>query len=426
MWNSRSIETVDRSHFSSCFRKPLYKSYCFSKVPATVESFFTSNFSRALPKDCVGDISEPFDSVILFLLDGFGWRFFEECSHDYPFLRRFVDEGVVSKITSQFPSTTAAHITSVSTAQEVGKHSIYEWFCYEPSVDRIIAPLLYSIAGDKTLGNLEKLGVKPENIYPKSTFYMQLKKQGIDSFVIQPESIINSAYSKSVTKGAHPLAYVDFEQGLKTLCEGVNEKGGAPSYFFVYFSDIDSCGHRCGVDSKEFKEVIKSCMQSLEKFFYQQVSRGKRKIACLLTADHGMISVDPRTTVYVNKEIPELLDLIESNSEGRKLVPAGSCRDLFLHIKKGKLSAAEQLLKTHLSSIAEVYQSSELIKNGFFGSKSPSLRFREKIADLVVLPFENQSVWWYEKGKFEQHFYASHGGLSPAEMEIPFLFLPIM
>lgn len=426
MFNHKSIEKVNRSIYAQCFRKPLYSSYCFSKITGSIENLFTGNCPRkSLPLDCVNFSDSTYDVVILFLLDGFGWRFFEKYYEEYPFLKRFVQEGVVSKITSQFPSTTAAHVTTINTGQEVGRTGIYEWFYYEPKVDRIIAPLLFSIAGEKTLGSLEKLGVTPEQIFPKKTFYQHLKQQKIDSFIIQPENIINSHYSKTVTKGAHPLAYMHFDQGLKTLCEGVNQQVNTPTYFHVYFSDIDSSGHRNGIESKEFDETVAKCMRSLEESFYQLVERGKKKIACLVTADHGMCAVKPSSTFYLNKEVPEILEMISTNAQGKLLAPCGSCRDLFLHIKKSKLDHAQSLLQKKLQDKALVVRSEELIDQNFFGSRAVSQTFLEKVGNLVILPFEQQSVWWYEKGVFEQHFYGSHGGLTPSEMDSIFLFLSL-
>ena len=41
------------------------------------------------------------------------------------------------------------------------------------------------------------------------------------------------------------------------------------------------------------------------------------------------------------------------------------------------------------------------------------------VANLVALPYRHESVWWYEKDKYEQKYFGHHGGLTPQEMEIP-------
>jgi len=63
-----------------------------------------------------------------------------------------------------------------------------------------------------------------------------------------------------------------------------------------------------------------------------------------------------------------------------------------------------------------VVKTEDLIQAGYFGAEVSS-RFRERVGNLVVLSYRYESVWWYEKGKFEMPYYGHHGGLTPQEME---------
>ena len=116
---------------------------------------------------------------------------------------------------------------------------------------------------------------------------------------------------------------------------------------------------------------------------------------------------------------------MKQNKKGIPLVPAGSCRDLFLHFTEESKGQALQILSKHLNGIAECYDVEDLIRAGFFGSSRVSQTFLDRVGNVVILPFEKQSVWWYERGKFEQNFYGSHGGLTPGEMDSIFLFAEI-
>ncbi|NNM43442.1 MAG: phosphodiesterase, partial [Chlamydiae bacterium] len=170
MLNNLSIDAVNGSNFRETLRKPLYESYCFSKIPDTIKKLLGVRSVDPLPADCI-KTSEIYEDVILFFIDGFGWVFLEKNQGSQPFLQRTFEKGIVSKITSQFPSTTACHVTTMNTGLPVAKTGIYEWFYYEPKVDDVIAPFLFSFAGDKHSGSLEKTGIPPEEIYPFSTFY---------------------------------------------------------------------------------------------------------------------------------------------------------------------------------------------------------------------------------------------------------------
>jgi hypothetical protein len=80
------------------------------------------------------------------------------------------------------------------------------------------------------------------------------------------------------------------------------------------------------------------------------------------------------------------------------------------------LEEAQSFLAQRLEGKADVVKTDYLIQNGYFGPEVSS-RLRERIGNLVILPYRYESVWWYEKGKFEQKFFGHHGGLTPQEME---------
>jgi len=94
---------------------------------------------------------------------------------------------------------------------------------------------------------------------------------------------------------------------------------------------------------------------------------------------------------------------------------------MFLYINDGMLDDAVEFLGTRLHNVAEVHPVSHLIDEGLFGTDTPVESFLSRVGDLVILPYAHQSVWWYEKGKFEMKFKGHHGGLTPEEMEIPLI-----
>src|SRR6185437_12781230 len=212
---------------------------------------------------------------------------------------------------------------------EVGQHGIYEWFYYEPAVDAVIAPLLYSFAGDKQPGTLQKTDLCLKTICPFDTVYEQLHQKGVESTIFQHASIGESPYSQWVFRGAEHLSYETLAGGLDRLVDKMETKKG---YFYLYFGDIDAAAHRHGVDSKEVEAMVDVCFRSLEEHFWKKLQKSDRKTAVLLTADHGMVDIYPDQTFYLNLKIPEMVSLLQKNRQGKPIVPAGSCRDFFLHV----------------------------------------------------------------------------------------------
>jgi len=60
-----------------------------------------------------------------------------------------------------------------------------------------------------------------------------------------------------------------------------------------------------------------------------------------------------------------------------------------------------------------------MIEEGYFGPLPPSPDFLARVSPLVILPHDEQTVWWYEEGRYNMRFYGLHGGLSAREMAIP-------
>jgi Type I phosphodiesterase / nucleotide pyrophosphatase len=416
MINPASLAAVDAARFGSTFMRPLYDSYGFAQIPQTVRACLTGDDRRGVPFGPRDDLYQQYDSVVLFFIDAFGWRFFEQYRDRSPFLKRFADEGLVCKLTTQFPSTTAAHVTTIHTGLPVGQSGVYEWFYYEPSLDTLIAPLLFSYAGDATRNTLAQAGADPSLLYPTRTLYQDLRQHGVDSFVFTHQGYARSPYSSVVTNGAQIVAYRSFPEALVSLGQLLDSRQRR-TYCLLYLDSIDTACHHYGPDSPQTAAEIEVFLAAIEIVFQRSIARSHRRTLVLLTADHGQTAIDPATTIYLNRSVPQLRPYLKTNRAGQPLVPAGSSRDMFLYVEDTYLEQATDLLRRALDGRAEVHQVRELIAQGFFGPGQPSAAFASRVGNLVILPYANESVWWYEQGKFEQIFYGSHGGLTRDEME---------
>ena len=425
MLNSNSLNAVNGAKYSRSFVKPLYDTYCFSALPQTVEFLLTGEGESALPGDCFGSLPTKYDKMILFFVDAFGWRFFRQYAEIYPFLKTFLRHGTVSQMTSQFPSTTAAHVTCMHTGLNAGQSGVYEWNYYEPLVDEVITPLLFTYAGEKKRDSLKRSGIPAEAFFPTQTFYQKLQTRGITSYVFQHESYTPSTFSDIVYKGATVFSFKRLSEALSNLAELVLADTAPITYYFLYFDKIDAICHTYGPKSRQFEETVDTFLRMMEELFYKKLSGKVGQTLLILTADHGQVEVDPRRTFYLNKHSSEIEQYLQRNQGGKLLVPAGSARDMFLHVKEERIDEAVVLLQKHLADIAEVYYTEQLVAQHFFGSSEPSKEFLARVGNVVILPHQHETVWWYEEGKFDMHFKGHHGGLTPEEMEIPLLLLPL-
>jgi hypothetical protein len=428
MLNEVALQAVRQSLCGpdGLFRRPLYDSYGFARLPATLEYLLTGNEETrrlALPGDVLGDLSRPCKTVILLLVDGFGWQLFQRYSPRFPFLSRFLDRGVISPITAQFPSTTAAHMTTLHTGLPVGPTGIHEWFYYEPVIDAVVAPLLFSLAGERDRETLAAKGVDPNALFPGPRLYQRWQELGIASTVFQDEKYADSAYSRTMMAGARRQGFATVADGLKQLVEALLQPGER-RYFFFYIDTIDHRAHSDGLTSPEFEGQVESTFQRLEESFFGPLAGRLSDAVLVMSADHGQVPTDSAEPIYLNLAWPELPSLLKTNTAGEVIRFGGSGRDLFLYVRPECLEQVEARLKEMLAGKSEVWRTRPLVEEGFFGPP-PHDRLLPRLGDLVILPFAGRSVFWFEEDRFRMRHKASHGGLTPEEMDTGVYVLPM-
>lgn len=399
---------------------PRYDATCFSHLPALIHSAITGEESPLLVQ---AGLQGPFRKVITIFADAFGWRFFSRYADGYPALRRFLDQGSVVRLTSQFPSTTAAHVTTMFTGEEVGQHGVYEWNYYEPSLDMVITPLLFTYAGSRESEKLWEFNPAPERMFPPPRMLMDFEAQGVKSYVFLNRLFAHSTFSTVMTRGAEVIPFATLPQALTILRYMLLETSG-PALFHLYYEALDAIAHEHGPESPHLEAEIDTFLTVLERQFFARV-KGDEGTLVLLFADHGVMKVSPETTMYVNRHplFERLRPLLRTNARGDVLAPAGSPRDMFFYVREGAEEEARDLLARITEGRADVVLTRDLIEQGAFGNLPLSGRFTQRVGNVVVLPHPTESVWWYEKDRFEQKQRGHHGGLSPEEMEIPLLML---
>jgi predicted AlkP superfamily pyrophosphatase or phosphodiesterase len=340
----------------------------FADVPVLVERLLTSG-----GRDRVGVV----------LLDAFGRRFRERHAA-HPFLRRLT----VTELTTQFPSTTTAHVTTMHTGRPVGEHGLYEWNVYEPSLDAVVIPLLHRRSGG------EKLGIAPTAFRAGDTLYQRLPAT---STVLQPAAFSPSTYDGVFAAGSRLQPYATFAEGVAGFFDAL--AGGG--YAYLYWDQIDFNGHMHGPASPEFDAAIVAALDALEE--------GLRAIPgalLLVTADHGQVTVDPERVEWLDELWPELPGLLAHR-------PAGSGRDVFLHTRPGAAREVAAGLAAHVD--ADVRLVEDMVADGLFGTVGPALRAR--LADVCVLPPPPRTAWLRSAADRTHGFRGHHGGLDPDETE---------
>lgn len=426
MINQNSIDAVNASRVYGQFVKPLYESYCWANLPRTIRKLISGRGNGHLPEDVFQGLSfTPFDRVILIFLDGFGWQLFERNRERYPFLKRFGEEGVASKLTSMFPSTTTAHTSLLYTRMLPSQTGLYEWQYYEPLADAMIIPLIWGYV-DGERESLAASGLKTSDLYPNKSLFLNLQSGNSDhvySSTYQPYEIMASSTSRQFMRGSIRHGYKTIAEALIHLSDSAILERHSKAFYTLYIDSLDAVEHRNGPDSRQTAAELDTLMIQFERLLHANLRGRAKNTVVLIASDHGQIGFDPQETIYLDEVMDKLSPMLRTTRSGAPLLPAGSRRDMFLYTHPEALDDAHGFLSEWLDGRALVLKTEQLIAEGFFGPLPPSERFLERVGNLTILPLDNNTVWWRGNTKPRLDLRGMHGGLSPEEMETPFLAL---
>jgi predicted AlkP superfamily pyrophosphatase or phosphodiesterase len=415
------LKLIEKEKKEGDFIYPFYEKYCFSKIPSTILNFFgvkTENKSSISKMNKTIEF-EKTNKLILLIVDGFGFNQWSNYYMQHEFFAKISKRGTVFPITSVFPSTTANAITCINSGLTPQEHALPEWVIYFKEIDQIINTVHFKPLGSKQNDELLELGINPTILFDGKTIHQKLKEEKVDTFTFIDESIAQSVYSKLVFEGSTIRPAVNNSDLIIKLRKQLERTKG-PGYFYLYLGNLDSIAHKYGPHTEEYKTELTSLSFLLEKELVEKIDAKTAKESLLfVTADHGQLNTDPQKTVYLNR-YKKLVQNFQKSPNNKAILPTGSPRDVFLHIKPDKIQETREFLSSELKEKAEVIESEEAINRGLFGMGKPKTEFLDRIGNLLILPHGNHTIWYkHPKGR-EFDLLGFHGGLNSDEMLVPF------
>ena len=397
---------------------PMYKSYCLSNIPETILSLFGVKTKRpTLPKSLFG--KGKFKKIIVLLIDGFGYEQWLKNYKHHEFFRKITEKGKLVPLTSVFPSTTAAAMTSVHTGLTPQEHTLNEWYVYFKEADMILASLPFMPLDKKLNDKFKKMKLSPRILFRGKSVYSKLKKRGIKPFAFADSTYSDSSYSKMVYKGSKITPFINSSDMVVKLRKAVNKEKGR-AYFLAYFGDVDMMSHEYGPNTEEYKAELSTFSNLIKRELLEKIDKKTAKETLLIvTADHGQLNTRPKKTIYLNG-YKKLVRNFKKSRKGRSILPSGGPRDMFLHIREDKVDEVFKYLSKKLGKKAKIMKTSDAFEKGLFGIGKPKKEFIERVGNILILPNKNETIWYRHVKGWKFKFLGHHGGLTREEMLIPF------
>lgn len=397
--------------------RPDYRTLGFAQIPSAVEILLGIRRQDDHPFGSILHryLHPEIKNVILLLIDGFGYHQLKRYSK-CPFIERLEKRGDIVPISTLFPSTTAASVTTINSGLTPQEHGLMEWRLYMEEVDGIVVTLPFHLYGDSRNNSLTKIGVSPEILFSGESLHTRLHNRGMKTHSILHHSYAESPYSKISQKHSDIVEYVDASDMVVQLRERLKNNRSS-AYFYVYYDILDQMCHRYGPHSDAHRASINGLMHLLKTELLDKADRrAAEKTVLIVTADHGHVRMDSNTTIYLN-QCPDLDDAFAvSPVSGKPILPWGSPRDVFMKVKEDRVDETIASLHRFLDGRAAVLKSQEEADNGLFGIGTEHAQFRSRIGNILIVPYEDETVWYMHPGFDRMIRRGMHGGMSPEEM----------
>ena len=319
---------------------------------------------------------------MLVLLDAFGWRFFDRHAERHPLLRRMLADGTVAKLTTQFPSTTAAHVTTMHTGRPVAEHGMYEWNIYEPSVDALITPLMFSFAGDGERDTLRDAGADPRALYPTGDALSPARRPR-GPLPRLPSRLVRAVdlRRRPARRRRRSIRTRPSTRGLRHARRGLAAARG-PIYAYVYIDTVDAAGHQYGPSSPEFDAEATRCLDAIEAA--ARGAPGRDAAAARRRPRPGRRRPRPdavrQRAVARDRRAPAARR--PRPSARSRPARRATCSSTPRRARSGYVV---DRLRALLGEDAEVHATADLVAEGLFAGE-PGPRLRARIGDVCVLP----------------------------------------
>ncbi len=338
------------------------------------------------------------DNVVLFVIDGLG----------YDSVRRlpknsFLRKKCTAKLTTVFPSTTAAAITTFMTGVTPREHGLTAWYMYLREFDDIIAVLPWRTRTKEPLP-----ASKSRKLHFPDSIFTKINRE---SHLVLKRELYQSPYNQFFCHESTACwAYNTFSGLLKSIRGAVtsNEK---KKYIYAYWSGFDDFSHEYGKDHAKSRNHLQQISAALEKF--AKVIKGTNTLF-IITADHGQVVSSRKRTLFVNQH-PLLRECLARPLCGEQRTP-------FCYVKPHQRQQFEQYVKHKLGKFCTLHPSTSLAD--LFGSEQEHPEhpeFKYRIGDYILQMHGNYGMKQLLPTDKRKSHPGHHGGLSEEEMHVPLI-----
>ncbi|PSR22495.1 MAG: hypothetical protein C7B45_06655 [Sulfobacillus acidophilus] len=339
------------------------------------------------PQASAGDV----DQVIIWLIDGFGYDQLTTALEQglMPHLKQQLQGGLahVDAIQTVNPSMTPVALASLLTGSEPSRHGIVGQviYCENAAVDVLRGPL-------------------PDNLRLATPEIGELADEaGVTYDAVLQNNILRGPLTSLLHQRPEAIRTYIRESGIAAVLNDVLIKRRR-GIVYLYTSGIDAINHSRGAYQMEWRAEV----ESLDRTIAQMQAPNEFKSWLWITADHGHVPMKG-VILYsdLKARLPEIAD--HPAQIGTAIAIDAPDRD-----------ALHQALADIAPVPVDIVPLNDLVSSGYFGATDLGV-FRARLGEYVLRPAPG---WGWAESPGDAHLW-SHGGISPQEMTVPWVQMPL-
>jgi len=338
--------------------------------------------------------------IIVFLIDGMGYKKFAQINNKIGF------ENVL-KVSSVFPTTTVAAVTSWFTAKMPKEHGFLGYILYLREIGSITNIIEFTYPGIE--GGIFASIVK-KRIHRLDNVFDLLKDKDLYGGVLTHTSIANSGLSYMIHKNAHIMGYYYMGDLLSTLKKRLLEEWEGMLY--VYWGHLDGLGHKKGPDSEAYEMELLRILTEIKRFVEDFLPKDALFV---ITSDHGMIQI-PNTNNYFLKPTDPFNKFLSSP-------PGGEMRMMYYYLsRRSNYELLKEYFEQNYGSSCVFLTNRDVLDIELFGPGRMHPELYNRIGDVIMLTkYNNAFTYLYSGG--EEKLAGMHGSLTEEELFVPAIFI---
>jgi len=337
--------------------------------------------------------------VIYLVVDGVGesqlQRFLRE-DHG----KRFFAAHERRVISTVFPATTAAAVTTFGSGASPAEHAVLGWFLHLhdlglvstilPAITRTGSPLA---PADFDLG-----------AYLKIPSY--ISSTGGRRELLSWGHIPKSRYSMITDAWKHRVGFNTLTGMVRQIVLCARRRGRGLAY--AYWPEYDSCCHSDGCYHHKTITHLEEIDRALGKLVMHL--KGTDTVL-VVTADHGLVDALPPNCIEL-RDVPGFYDCLA-------VVPSGDARAVQCFVRPARVKEFLSLVRKRLSKFCICVSGEYLLESRMFGLGKPHASLANRVGDYVLLARPGCAFSSSLPGMESSFNVGNHGGMSETEMLVP-------